>query len=561
MNFEKVLKENVIQQSHNQVKKMNQTLEDLMGTTFRSLTLLRQDSTITNILKHPEEYSLIDRHRIINDKLEGISNSFFLSSPSIFYTILDNQENVYTSFVPKQSNKYSDLIKESWYTELMEQDVIYQWQITDQNYVHSDISKSEYFLSLMAKITDEQREMHGVARISIDFSEWFNNLLSGLPEDHEYFIMEGNGEIIMQSNDDIEILHDTIETILSRESKDDYYFTEHSPYFVSYNYLDNLDWYMVSLQPLDVMYNHIHLVERSYYIPFTIFTTLFILITLLIATKFTAPLKQLQSKMKDVTQGDLSTELAEEEYSGELRELVQHFNKMVRDLETSTEELKMEERQKEAIKFQMLLSQVNPHFLNNTLNTIKWIALKENSKDIEEICVSLGKILEKSLNNEIELIKLAEEIDLLNSYIYIQNYRYKGRYKVHYQVEEYLMNALVLKFSLQPIVENTLFHAFPEANDGNISIHIYEAQRDNLVIVISDDGIGIEAAKSNQTKGTGVGLKNLKERLHLLFKDESSLTIHSSSQGTTVTLCIPLLISNSYQKGEITDVENYFGGR
>ncbi|WP_066190986.1 MULTISPECIES: sensor histidine kinase [Gracilibacillus] len=548
-NFEKVLKENVIQQSNNQVHAMNQTLEDLMGMTFRSLTLLRQDSTITNILKNPEEYSIIDRHQMINTKFESISNSFFLSSPSIYYTILDNKENVYTSFAPRISNKFNDLVKEPWYNELMQQEASYYWSITDDNYVHSDISKSEYFLTLFAEISGNQRETIGVVRISIDFSEWFNTLLSGLPEDQAYFIMEGDGEIILQSEDNIDILMDTVDTVLSRSNKEDYYFTENAPYFVSYNYLDNMDWYMVSLQPLDVMYNNIHSVERNYYVPFTIFMVIFISITLLISTKFTAPLKHLQSKMATVTQGDLSTELAEADYSGELKELVQHFNKMMRDLETSTEELKIEERQKEAMKYKMLLSQVNPHFLNNTLNTIKWIALKEDSKDIEEICVSLGKILEKSLANEIELIKLYEEIDLLNSYIYIQNYRYKGKYKVHYYIEEDVQHALVLKFSLQPIVENTIYHAFPEVNKGNISINIYTLAK-HLFIEISDDGIGFEEAKKNNSRGTGVGLKNLEERLRLLFKEEADLTIDSSSKGTKVTLCIPLLMTKPYQEGK-----------
>src|SRR5690606_3652454 len=147
------------------------------------------------------------------------------------------------------------------------------------------------------------------------------------------------------------------------------------------------------------------------------FMVLFIAITLMIASTVTRPLSHLQNKMKDVVGKSLKIRLPQDTYRGEILDLTRTLNSMLDDMSGLIQRLKEEERQKEAVHFQMLLAQINPHFLLNTLNTMKWIAIRKKNEDIEEICVSLGKLLEMSLNSEIDMIHLKDELELVQAYV------------------------------------------------------------------------------------------------------------------------------------------------
>lgn len=540
------MRENVSEQVHDQLRNINRTLEDLMGMTVQSQVLLKQDTTIIEILETPAKYSLLERYRIIKSKFESINNSFFMSTPPIYFTILDMHGNVYTSYQTKKTNDYNQIVKESWFLDLMNDSSYYRWVITDKNFVHPDFSKSSYLLSLDSKIKGRDNNILGIARVSIDFSAWFNKVLKALPVHQDYFIVGENGKIIDQSNKAAILPNSTIKLIKANTGLEGYFDSKDTSYIINYNYIDALGWHIVNRIPLDIMYDEINEIKMNYFITFIVLLLVFIIIMIFITTKFTNPLKELQKKMKEVVRGNLNTSIPEHRYSGEILALTQHFNKMVRDLDHLIEQLKIEERQKESIKFKMLLTQMNPHFLNNTLNTVKFIALREKNDDITEICISLGKILETSLNSDIELIRLSEELDLLTSYIYIQNYRYKGKFKLVVDYDDHLNDALVPKLSLQPIIENSIYHGFLSRNTGRINIRIFEKSY-QLNIEITDDGIGMAEAAKQNSKGSGIGLVNLKERLHILFKGENGFSISSSASGTKVKLFFPLLISKKYQ--------------
>src|SRR5690606_15457932 len=163
-------------------------------------------------------------------------------------------------------------------------------------------------------------------------------------------------------------------------------------------------------------------------------------------------------------------------------------------------------RQKQAVRFQMLLYQMNPHFLLNTLNTVKWIARKEKQADIAGICTSLGLILEASLNSDIELISLKEEIKLLRSYEFIQACRFREHFTIIYETEDAVQYALVPKFSLQPLAENCIAHGF-NMTDGRGTIWVRaRAEGSELVLEVEDNGIGMEEAARRPVRRSGHGI-------------------------------------------------------
>jgi len=231
---------------------------------------------------------------------------------------------------------------------------------------------------------------------------------------------------------------------------------------------------------------------------------------------------------------------------------------MIDDINALLERLKLEERQKQLVRFQVLLAQMNPHFLLNTLNTIKSIALDKDEDDIYEICVGLGKILETTLNTEVDLIRLKEETALIDAYMRIQKARFGHGISVEYEVDDELEYALIPKFCLQPLVENSLLHGFGQSMDrGTISVRA-SSRGNQLYLEVVDDGVGPEEASRRKPsrKRKSIGLRNIRESLELMFKNQSTgLALEPLERGTRVVMHLPLLLAKPYRKEGEDDVE------
>ncbi|WKL05188.1 histidine kinase [Paenibacillus amylolyticus] len=262
----------------------------------------------------------------------------------------------------------------------------------------------------------------------------------------------------------------------------------------------------------------------------------------MISATFTRPLSHLQNKMKEVVRKNLKIRIPEGRSRGEVLELTRTFNTMLDDANQMINRLKAEERQKEAVHFHMLLAQMNPHFLLNTLNTMKWSAIRSGNEEISEMCVSLGKLLEVSLNSQVELVYLKDEIELVQAYLHIQRIRYRDSFEVTCEFDDKLEYALVPKLSLQPLVENAIHHGVgPLEQLGQIRIGIYRQDTGKLMLEVADNGIGMEESRRQQMTRTrpGIGLSNLRERLRLLFKGQSELEVIDTKPGTLVRFSIP----------------------
>lgn len=277
--------------------------------------------------------------------------------------------------------------------------------------------------------------------------------------------------------------------------------------------------------------------------------------TFIIAATITRPLSHLQNKMKAVVRNNLKIRLPEHKFRGEILELTQTFNSMLNDMDVLIQRLKAEERQKEAVHFHMLLAQMNPHFLLNTLNTVKWSAIRHGNEDITNITLSLGKLLEASLNTEKDLVHLKDEIELVQAYVHIQQVRYNHRFDVTFGYDEDILYALVPKLCLQPLVENAIIHGIgplPE-QEGLIEITVNREGPNRLAVEIKDNGVGMEQSRQagGMRKRPGIGLSNVQELLRLLFKEEGRIEIISSERGTRIRFSIPLLISTPYQNDHL----------
>ncbi|WP_152403994.1 sensor histidine kinase [Paenibacillus cellulositrophicus] len=550
--IESLVQNKISEQSHEQLYNLHRSLEDQLSIAFKTLIFLEQDSEVKRILQKPEERSVLDNKEIMEDKFKGLNNSFFLYNPSVYFTLLDNSGHVYTSYPPNTSLNYSQIASNASFKALKESKSSYLWVSDDANYVSRDISKSPSLLSLYAELRDRSNKAYGLARISIDFSFWFQSMLQKSESDQAYFIMTRTGEVIARSIPDSSLSAAAVKEIADMPQSG-HWTNQQSDTLVNYSYLSSLDWYLVDRIPLHLLFREIETLKKQYFVTFYAITAAFIAVAFMIAHAFTRPLSHMQIKMKEAVRKDLRIRLPEKRYKGEILELTRTFNTMMVDMNGLVQRLRAEERQKDAVHFQMLLAQMNPHFLLNTLNTIKWIGLRSGSEDIAEICLSLGKLLETSLNSDVDLIHLRDEIELTRAFLYIQQVRYGNRFQVEFSYDEELVYALVPKLSLQPLVDNAIKHGIGNmAEGGRILIRMGRSPllQDRLTLEVEDNGVGIEQSSKNQgeaRKRPSIGLQNVRERLRLLFKDKGELEVIPLEQGTLCRMHLPVLLSEPYE--------------
>lgn len=560
--FESIRQKDMMDRMSERMQQVHVSLTDMMAFAYKANIMLSQDESLIQIMHDPDKYDPLDRKKVIESKMFGINNSFFFHQTELYFRFIDLKGNVYTSYAPngQLTNELKNL--QDWQNKLQSGAHSYRWVADDWN----DVSgrQGSKFLSLYTILDDQLRGNFGLARISINIQEWFRNTLKDSPVNQDLTIFTGQGETVLQSKKTAFSM-DMMQRIMSLQAKEGHYEDKRSSSLVNYSYLEDLDWYVVSQMPLSELQQEIRRLRFIVFLFLTILVIAFVLVTIILSARMTEPLYVLKRSMEEASDKKLNVKISiDKDATDEVRSLGESFNRMIDDVVALINKLKLEERQKQAVRFQMLLSQMNPHFLLNTLNTVKWIARKEKQAEIASICASLGLILEASLNSEIELIPLKEEIKLLRSYESIQAFRFRDHFTILYEMDESVQYALVPKLSLQPLVENSIVHGFDTVDGcGMIWVRV-RAEGSELILEVEDNGIGMEASalKPGRRSGHGIGLSNLKERLQLLFRREGSMEIISSAEGTLVRSRLPLLIATPYsQEGDGGYVGNFTGGR
>lgn len=283
------------------------------------------------------------------------------------------------------------------------------------------------------------------------------------------------------------------------------------------------------------------------------------------------PVDKIRGKIDDIAHGDFSQDLSIE-WEHELGEIGRGINALSRNVVTLMDKRVADEKQKKDLEYQILQSQINPHFLYNTLNSIKWMATIQNAVGIAEMTTALARLMKNVSKGSAALIPLREELDLVKDYFLIQQYRYGGSISIEYQIQsEDLYHCLLHRFSLQPIIENALFHGIePKGTAGKITVFVQsvtafdphsgnrnntggginsEAVRKELQISITDDGIGMSEdmiqkvlSGSKETHNDffkQVGINNVNQRIQHDFGSTYGITI-TSDPGVYTTMIIRL---------------------
>ena len=208
------------------------------------------------------------------------------------------------------------------------------------------------------------------------------------------------------------------------------------------------------------------------------------------------------------------------------------------NLELHERLLNSEIKEKEA-ELLLLQSQINPHFLYNTLDALYFMAVIDQADDVAEMVLALSDTFKLSLNKGNKLILVRDEMEKIKAYMKVQNMRYHNRFQFQVELEEEMLGNKMLTFILQPLVENAVYHGLePRIGNGYIRIEGY-IEDEEMVFHIQDNGVGIDDLSKLED---GYGVKNIRERIKLFYGEEYDVIFDSKTgEGTTVTLILPMI--------------------
>jgi two-component system sensor histidine kinase YesM len=267
-----------------------------------------------------------------------------------------------------------------------------------------------------------------------------------------------------------------------------------------------------------------------------------------LSRRITHPLNKLVKTMTTSSGNNLKPHPLQESGSYETNVLTKAYNSLIKEIDEHTEQLLHEQQERRKADLNALQMQINPHFLYNTLSSIKYLAKMHRTEEVDQTIDSLISMLQSTLGSTEDVVTVMTEIETLKHYVFINQIRYGNQIKVHYEIGEGCEDLLIPKLIIQPFVENAFFHAFPGSIGGHIHIFITQLN-EKLLIEIMDDGIGMSPNQQSSKEKkkyhlSGIGIQNVHGRVQLLYGQDYGVQIESEEgYGTAVKILLPIIKS------------------
>ncbi|MBS6019915.1 MAG: sensor histidine kinase [Leptotrichia wadei] len=507
-------------------KEIEYTNKNVMSTS-RYITLYVEK--LQNII------NLLSVNADVRNFLTLGNNNSKKSIEKMVYSILDNNKGIKNitvigkngSIISSDKNNdmkiSANMMKEKWYV-----DAINNSDMPVFNPVRKDedssMNSNSWFLSISRDIKNSKGENLGVIVFDIKY-EMFERYLrsNAFGRQSDSIIIDNHGNVIYYR--DVKCFADKkcLEKFSEKNKNKDTYLYE--------TQIENTNWNLRSLAntndlvTLKKNFSHIVIIIFLFSLAFSS------IITFIVITKILKPLIKLENHMQNF-ENNLREFHLSEKTGYEIQNLVEHFNVMVEKIKYLRE-----------YEIKALHSQINPHFLYNTLDTIIWMAEFEDNEKVISITKSLANYFRLSLSNGHEKIPLKDEIMHTKEYLFIQKQRYEDKLSYFFNIEdESLLSIEVPKIIIQPIVENSIYHGIKNlSGNGIITIDVYR-QNSTINISVKDNGIGFEKAKQfKKSKTGGVGIKNVDKRIKFYYGKNYGVFINkdSKTEGAEVVIKIP----------------------
>jgi len=541
-------------------KSMYQTLEKasinvdsvIQRISYLSDTLLKNNDIMNSMTEYrPEEVK--ERKRRINEELKNISA--LLNFPTHIF-IVDRWSNIYSniSITNNEEKKILERIGEnSEYSIPSKLESGPFWLALKNNLLSAYDSRMVYYLARNMIVSGENYGVMYIGTGDYILSRMLDNIK--LSDESKIFVYDEKEKIMFyipeKYSQGYEPEKNTVESLLKQEPKPQYlelFGTKNSVTF----YKTKFNWSIVMITPVKSISQKLNSIKKVT-LTLTVISVVFILVFLLLVNEsFVKPIIYLSSLMKIARKGNLEIR-SDLRNTDEIGILSEGFNKMLADFKKMIEKIQADELLKKELEFKVLQSQIKPHFLYNTLNSIRWMAEMNNETKVGDSIVSLVRMLEYNTKGNEKLVKVKDEVEYIKEYLNLQMLRYWNKFYVEFEINQEILDFRMLKLSLQPIVENSVLHGL-KRNKGKMLLKISGTkQEEMLIFIVADDGAGITEENLNilgkklqgiepvSNDSKGIGLVNVSNRIKMEFGESYGISISSEpGKGTEVRMVIPI---------------------
>lgn len=557
---------NLYSYSQYEFSKTNKVIKNF--NTTLSQQIYEKFNNLSDVSKYPLIIPDIDKlHSILtsNEKYEINDYNYLLY---LCEMMLIQSESINGAFIYNLSgngvfssrNTPNSIIKnslsETWFKTFLENDdtISFIPFIKSTDIFEYTSSNSESLIGIARKIIDlKTQEVTGVLLITIPISDLLKILTKDLPYNNQILsVFDSTGNLIVSSNYDIDFspFFDELNTTSTEPSVKT--ITNIDPYFTTSNKIPLTNWILISAIPNADVYSINSLYIFSFITNIIFCSILLIVLYNLFINRIFNPINYLIDNMeKSHIEKNLTSNLTYNK-NDEIGILVNSYNEMkgrINDLININYKNKIEQKD---LELKQLQNQINPHFIYNTLESIHMMAELNDDEETSIMAEYFGAIIRYSMNRKVNTVKLRDEINIIDNYIYLQKIRFDQLFVIENLINEDVLDCEIIKMIIQPLIENSIYHGLSECSSNGKIIIQGQKIGNELLLTISDNGIGIEAnilkdlndyINDKNNKFKGIALRNINRRLKLHYGDKYGLEIFSVlGSGTSMVLTLPYII-------------------
>lgn len=539
--------ENSSEYTHTIIQQMNQNIDSYIDYMENIAYLISSNEDVQDYLFDDEidnegRYRILNQFQTILDSRSDIRNVGIISKSGRML-INDGSKSV---------NQDLDLNTQEWYTNALKSP---NGPILTSSHVQHIISgERPWVITLSRGIRDRSGsgEKEGVFFIDLNYSA-----ISGLCDQSTVgtkgyaFILDAKGNIVYHpqqqqlynelQTENISLIMDTDEdTVLTGTGNDG------KLYSISRS--EKTGWTVVDCTNVRELLSKSRQAQSVYVLTAIVLVAIALFFSRFMARSITLPIQKLRDSMKKVQEGDFSVSDVVVNSKNEIGSLTKSFDVMTHKIQELMEQNVHEQEEKRKSELKALQSQINPHFLYNTLDSIIWMAEGKKNEEVVLMTASLARLLRQSISNEDEVVPIANEVEYARGYLTIQKMRYKDKLEFQIDVDPSILHIPLIKLVLQPIIENAIYHGLKYKESKGLLIVKGFMKDGNAVLQIIDDGVGMDEEtlahiydrhKVNY-HSNGVGVYNVQKRLKLYYGEDYGITYESEKgKGTTATITIP----------------------
>lgn len=533
------------------IEKIQEDLEEYFGSIEKTFDNISTSYDI-NMYYSGKNSSSVDKFIAMHNMQKSFQNAFEskLSGTTVLLVSKEGEISVNNNDV--LTKDWKEIKQNEVFNEARKNNRKLCYSYVDEGFTYA--TKSSSIILGVKALRDMNNKLYGYGVILIPDSELDNFYRYGENQYNSISIIDSNGMIVSSTDKyqigetDTELQKITNEMFekeitvekMEKNAKTNMVLCKKIPY-VDYSLCFTVD----ANEAIESLYN---ISTLMWYI--AIITGAVLLVIYILIRRTMSPLRQLGRKMSYVAKGDFN-QYAEVTGDGEIQELAKSYNRMLHDINHYVDSIIEIQKQKRQAEIHALQMQINPHYIYNTLTSIKWLIMQGDTVKSTKAIDAFIKLLRSTISKSDEYISVEEEIENLKNYMYINEIRYGEKIKTEFFISINEPDQLMIpKMILQPFIENAFFHGFPEGQNGEIFVCVRE-KTEKLIVEIIDNGVGMDERQVNELENgkssrksehfTGIGINNIRDRLKLIYENQYELKIKSSlGEGTTVTVVLPI---------------------